>query len=252
MSGSIYPIYLERVTSLLKRIADEEGESILSAAREMADRIVADRLIYAIGPGHHSAIGVEEIFYRAGSLACISPLIDAGYTMIPGALLGGAIERTPGYATAILRDSDMSSGDVLLIVNVSGVGVGCIDTAIYARENGIKTIGITSRALQLALPVDHPARHSSHKNLCDLVDIVVDVKVPLGDAQVAVEGAREKMGPVSTIANVFALHCVMIETAAELARRGLVPPVWRAGNSPGGDEANKPLLARYRPRVKKL
>src|SRR5450759_4299998 len=157
MNGPIYPTYLDRVTSVLARVADEEGESILGAARALADRIIEDRLIYAIGPGHHSAIGVEEIFYRAGGLACISPLIDAGYSMIPGALLGGAIERMPGYATAVLRNSDMSAGDVLLIINVSGVGVGCIDTALYARQVGITTIGITSRAIQLALPEDHPA-----------------------------------------------------------------------------------------------
>jgi uncharacterized phosphosugar-binding protein len=30
------------------------------------------------------------------------------------------------------------------------------------------------------------------------------------------------------------------------------PPVWRSGNTPGGDEANARFLARFRDRVRKL
>ena len=34
------------------------------------------------------------------------------------------------------------------------------------------------------------------------------------------------------------MNSIMLEAIAELAPRGIEPPVWRSSNSPGGDEAN--------------
>ena len=76
--------------------------------------------------------------------------------------------------------------------------------------------------------------------------------MPLGDALMTVDGVREKVGPVSTIANAFAMNAVMLEAISELARRGIEPPVWRSSNSPGGDEANVAIHERYRGRIADL
>ena len=76
--------------------------------------------------------------------------------------------------------------------------------------------------------------------------------MPLGDAVLAIEGVTEKVGPVSTIVNAFALNSIMLEAIAELARRGVEPPVWRSSNSPGGDEANVAVTERYRTRIPNL
>ena len=88
--------------------------------------------------------------------------------------------------------------------------------------------------------------------MCDLVDIVVDTKMPLGDAVLAIDGVAEKVGPVSTIVNAFAMNSIILEAIAELARRGIEPPVWRSSNSPGGDEANVAVSERYRTRIRNL
>ena len=249
---SHYDGYLERVGALLARIATEERESIGKAASAIADRVAEDRLVYVIGPGGHSSMGAEEVFFRAGGLACVSALLDEGFLLSNGALRSMAVERTPGYARAILRNADLTAGDVLLVVNAYGINSATVDSAIYAREVGVTTIGVTSVELQRALPPDHPARHPSRQDVCDLVDIVVDTKVPVGDAVMEIDGVRERVGSVSTFANAFALNAVMLEAVAELARRGIEPPIWRSGNSPGGDEANRAVIARYKSRVKKL
>ena len=39
---------------------------------------------------------------------------------------------------------------------------------------------------------------------------------------------------------------------AELADRGIDPPIWQSANSPGGDEANAAHIAAFRGRVKRL
>ncbi len=252
MNEPLYPTYLERATALLARIAAEEGDAIMRAGALIADRIAADRLIYVIGPGGHSQIGAEEVFSRAGGLACVVSFIDDGFYLGNGSARSMAIERTPGYARAILEHPEMAAGDVLIICNAYGINAATIDSATIARERGLVSIGVTSIANQRGLPQGHPSRHPSGKDLCDLVDIVIDTKMPLGDAVMSVDGVREKVGPVSTLVNAFALNALVLEAVAELARRGIEPPVWRSGNSPGGDEANEAVIARYRDRVPHL
>jgi len=252
MATPIYATYFDQITALLAQIRDEEGESITRAGAVIADRIAADRMIYVIGPGGHSQIGAEEVFSRAGGLASIVSFIDDGFYLGNGAARSMAIERTPGYARAILDRGDMADGDVLIIVNAYGINAATIDSAMYAREKGLTSIGVTSVANQRGLPQGHPSRHPSGKDLCDLVDILVDTKMPLGDAVLKLEGVTEKVAPVSTYLNAFALNAIMLEAIAELARRGIEPPVWRSSNSPGGDEANLAVTERYRDRVRNL
>jgi uncharacterized phosphosugar-binding protein len=252
MATPIHALYLEKASGLIAQIAREEGEAIVRAGAAVADRIAEDRLIYVIGPGGHSQIGAEEVFSRAGGLACIVSFIDDGFYLGNGAARSMRIERTPGYANALLDEVAFEPGDILIIVNAYGINAATIDSAMYARDHGMTSIGVTSIANQRGLPQGHPSRHPSGKDLCDLVDIVVDTKMPLGDAVLSVDGVAEKVGPVSTIVNAFAMNSIMLEAIAELARRGIEPPVWRSSNSPGGDEANEAVSARYRTRVRNL
>ncbi len=252
MTEPLYLTYLERATGLLARIAAEEGDAIQRAGALIADRIAQDRLLYVIGPGGHSQIGAEEVFSRAGGLACVVSFLDDGFYLGNGSARSMAIERTPGYARAILSHPEMAEGDVLIICNAYGINAATIDSAMFARERRLTSIGVTSVANQRGLPQGHPSRHPSGQDLCDLVDIVVDTKMPLGDAVMSVDGVREKVGPVSTLVNAFTLNAMVLEAVAELARRGIEPPVWRSGNSPGGDEANEAVTERYRHRVPNL
>jgi uncharacterized phosphosugar-binding protein len=252
MATPVHAEYLEKASALIAQIAAEEGEAIVRAGGAIADRIAEDRLIYVIGPGGHSQIGAEEVFSRAGGLACIVSFIDDGFYLGNGAARSMRIERTPGYARALLDEVAYEAGDILIIVNAYGINAATIDSAAYAREHGMTSIGVTSIANQRGLPQGHPSRHPSGRDLCDLVDIVVDTKMPLGDAVLQLEGVAEKVGPVSTIVNAFALNSIMLEAIAELARRGIDPPVWRSSNSPGGDEANRALSERYRTRIRNL
>lgn len=252
MDTPIHAIYLEQVTALLARVRDEEGDAIVRAGAAVADRIAQNRLIYVIGPGGHSQMGAEEVFSRAGGLACIVSFLDDGFFMGNGAARSMAIERTPGYARAILGDTNFDAGDLLIIVNAYGINSATIDSAMYAHELGMTTIGVTSVANQRGLPQGHPSRHPSGKDLCDLVDILVDTKMPLGDAIVKLDGVAEKVAPVSTFVNAYAMNSIMLEAIAELARRGIEPPIWRSSNSLGGDEANVAVTERYRHRIKNL
>ncbi|HUQ77516.1 MAG TPA: SIS domain-containing protein [Patescibacteria group bacterium] len=252
MTEPIHQTYVREAIALLSRLAEEEGEAITRAGLAVAERIAADRLIYVIGPGGHSQIGAEEVFSRAGGLACIVAFLDDGFYLGHGAGRSMRIERTPGYARALLDEVSFEAGDVLIIVNAYGINSATIDSALYAREHGLTSIAVTSPANQRGLPEGHPSRHPGGADLCDLADIVIDTKMPLGDAVLKLDGVSEKVGPVSTMLNAYAMNAIMLEAIAELARRGIEPPIWRSSNSPGGDEANVGVIERYRNRVPNL
>ena len=252
MTQPVHATYLEKAKAILDRLAIEEADAIMRAGAAVADRVADDRLIYVIGPGGHSQIGAEEVFSRAGGLAAIYAFIDDGFYLGHGAGRSMRIERTPGYARAILGEVELDGGDLLIIVNAYGINSATIDSAIYAHELGLTTIGVTSVENQRGLPQGHPSRHPGGQDLCDLVDIVIDTKMPLGDALLEIDGVPQHVGPVSTMVNAYAMNAIMLEAMVELVRRGIEPPVWKSSNSPGGDEANVAVSARYRSRVPNL
>ena len=249
--SSYLEFYRDTVISLFKEIEDKERESIKRAASLMAEAIKKDELIHVIGPGGHSNIGAYELFYRAGGLVPVNAILDPGTLLSMGARRSTIIERTPGYGVAVLEAFNVNDG-VLIVVNAYGINAMCIDVALEARKRGVPTIGVTSRAFAEKVPPDHPARHPSKKNLFEIVDVHVDCHMPFGDAVVSMEGLQQKVGPVSTLVNVFTLNLLVVKTVEELLSQGVTPPVWTSANVPGGDQANKAYLERYQGRIRLL
>ncbi len=237
---------------MMARILSEEAEPMRRAAARIADQIAADRLVHVFGPGGHSNLASQEIFFRAGGLMHISAILDEGTLLSNGALRSMAIERTPGYGRVVIADRNLTEGDLLILVNAYGINAALIDAAIEARRRGVFLIGVSSRAHAQNTRPDHPARHPTKQNLHDIVDIAIDTKVEIGDALIEVDGLGDPIAAGSTFANAFALNTLVIRVVAELVTRGTQPPVWRSGNAPGGDEANARFIARFRDRVRAL
>jgi uncharacterized phosphosugar-binding protein len=163
-----------------------------------------------------------------------------------------AIERTPGYGKIVIDDYGLKANDLLIIINAYGINAATIDAALEARRLGVKTIGVTSVAHAKATPPDHPARHPTKKNLYELVDVVLDSKVEVGDAVVSIEGLEQKVAAMSTFANAYLLNALAAETVHILVREGITPPIWMSGNATGGDAANARFIERFKGRIKKL
>lgn len=244
--------YLEATQVLMRRILAEEGAPMEQAAERLAGQIAADRLVHVFGPGGHSNLAAQEIFFRAGGLMHVSAILDEGTLLSNGALRSMAIERTPGYGRVVIADRRLGPEDLLILVNAYGINAALIDAALEARRRGVFLIGVSSRAHAANTAPDHPARHPTRQNLHDVVDIAIDCKVAIGDAVVTVPGMSQPIAAISTFANAFALNCLVIRTVAKLVERGIEPPVWRSGNAPGGDEANARFIARFHDRVRAL
>ncbi len=244
--------YLDATQALMRRILEEEQDALGRAAQRMAGQIAHDRLVHIYGPGGHSNLAAQELFYRAGGLMHLAPILDEGTLLSNGALRSTAMERLPGYGRLVIADRALGAEDLLILVNTYGINAALIDAALEARRRGAFLIGLSSHAHADATAPDHPARHPDKLNLHAVVDIAIDTKVPVGDAVIAVPGVAERVAPVSTFANAFALNALAIRTVALLAQQGIEPPLWRSRNAAGGDDANARLLPRFRQRVRGL
>lgn len=250
--SSVMTQYLEKIVAHLQRIHDEEAESIRRAAEVIAEFVRQDKVVYIYGPGGHSNLAAQEIFFRAGGLMHVSAILDEGTLLSNGALRSMAIERMPGYGRIVIQDYGLTKGDLLIIVNAYGINAATIDAALEAKRRGVRTIGVTSVRHASSIPEDHPARHPTKLNLHEIVDIVVDTKVDVGDAVIEIDGLDERVAPISTFANAYCLNAMTAEAVRILVEQGITPPIWRSANAPGGDEANARFLELFRGRIRKL
>ncbi|MEN8113056.1 MAG: sugar isomerase domain-containing protein [Actinomycetota bacterium] len=248
----IMDTYLDRVYKHLLAIRATEGAALAEAASLVANRVVADELVYVYGPGGHSNLAAQEVFFRAGGLVNVSAILDGGTLLTNGALRSMAMERLPGYGRIVIDDNGLSEGDLLVLVNAYGINAALIDAALRARELGVTVIGISSRVHADETSPAHPARHPTGHNLHDIVDVHIDTKVPIGDALLTIDNVPEDVGALSTFANAYTLNCLMSIATAEVAERGFPPTIWRSGNAPHGDDHNATFLNRFRDRVRWL
>lgn len=248
---SIVGRYHREIKAILARVYTERP-AIDAAAELMTEAILENRLIYVGHGGAHSTMGLEELFYRAGGLACMSPMFDEAVCLLNGAIRATKIERAPGYGRTVVSNHGVGPGDVVIITTSVGITSMAVDEALAVKELGAKLIAITSTAFAEHTPAGHVARHPSNENLHELADVFINCHVPYGDAVLSLPGFRHSVGPSSTAALSFAGNALVIRTVEMLTERGIDPPVWRSSNTPGGDEANKHLIEEYGPRVKHL
>jgi len=244
--------YLDATVALMRKIEAEQRENIEKAADLMVGAIAADRLIHVYGGGGHTTLVMGEMFFRAGGLANINPIMETGLSVFNQALKYLELERCVNYGRSIVKYYRLEPDDVLIIFHNIGINPATIDAALEAKEHGVKIIGVSSSRWQEQMPPDHFIRHPSKKNLFDLADVCIDDMNEVGDCVVRVPGFDTPIAPNSNLIDFFIAHRLEIETVKRCVARGIEPPVWRSANAPGGDEFNAQYVAKYWPRVKCL
>jgi uncharacterized phosphosugar-binding protein len=231
--------YLSSITALLTRIASEEADALARAAESVADVICRDGLVHVFGCGH-SHLAALDTFYRAGGLACVSPLLDEDLMLHDGAAKSSRMEKMPGIAIEAFRRAAVDSAkDLLVVISASGKNAAPVEMLRTAKAACVKTVAISSSA------------YTSHGGvMLAEADIAIDCKVPYGDA--VIEVGTGKMGGLSTYASLFILNSVLIEGAKKALARGVTPPIYTSGNVEGGMARNVALEERYFGRVKRL
>ena len=231
--------YLKSIVEILTQIEAQESAAFLSASDAVAEVICRDGLVHVFGCGH-SHLPALDAFYRAGGLACVSPLLDEDLMLHDGAAKSSRMEKMSGIAAEVFRRAGVDSAkDILVVISASGKNAAPVEMLRAAKAVGVKTVAISSSA------------YKAHGGvLLDEADIAIDCKVPYGDA--VIEVGDMKMGGLSTYASLFILNSVLIEGAKKALEKGAVPPIYTSGNVEGGTAKNIALEERYFGRVKRL
>ena len=245
VAGSAGLRYIEQAGRLIERLAGDEWPNIRAAAELVADALQHGGRVHPFGTGHSHMLA-EELYYRAGGLVRVDPILFEGLMLHASAPLSTSLERLPGLAEALLVDHPVAAGDVLIVASNSGSNTVTSELAKRARGVGIRVVAVTS--LQHA--TSPTARSTTRPRLHELADVVIDNGGCVGDAAIDIAGFDRKVAATSTVIGATIVNAVVAEAVQLLVERGVAPDVYTSSNVEGGDDANarflRPAGARWR------
>lgn len=236
--------YFEQIKEKLRLVEEEEKGRLRNAAEKVAEAIQNDGIIQLFGCGH-SHVLTEEVFYRAGGLAPIKPILIEPLMLHQGAIRSSQLERQNGYALEFMKDQDIHLEDVVFVLSTSGRNPVPVDVALESKKKGAFVIGITS----LEYSISQPSRHESGKYLYNSVDLFIDNHSVKGDAALTYGNLAVPFGPTSTAVGAVILNAIFAEAIKIMCDQGFHPPIFLSGNVDGADEHNRKLVEKYCRRI---
>jgi uncharacterized phosphosugar-binding protein len=234
--GARMRVHLERVEAHNAAVLDAVADEMLAVVR-------ADGLIHTTGAGHSGAMALE-MFFRAGGLACVNPIVHPALSPLSGALTATALERVSGLGEVLVRQARPSAGDLAFVFSNSGINPVPVELAEHLRAAGVRVVAVTS--------VEHMASSEPRADakLDAYADHVVDSLLPPGDA--FYRQGPLATAPLSSLVSVYVWDLLLARLAGRATATAVDLPLWTSSNVPGGDDRNATLAERYRTRVPAL
>ena len=228
--------YFERLIPMLKKTHDAQRGPIEEAAQKIAAAFQAGGMLYTFGTGHAHLLS-EEIFYRAGGMARVCPILDERLMLHVSASESSAFERREGIAREVLARYPVKAGDVMIIISNSGRNCAPVEMAIEAKQRGIFTIALTNlNHSKAATP-----RNPYGKRLFEVCDLVLDNMGVVGDAVVQTS-AGAFVSPTSTAVGAALLQAIVARVEEISAQNGSPAEFFMSANVDGGDACNEKLI----------
>ena len=225
--------YLTHAIELIERLRTDEAANLTAASRLIAHTLIAQRTVHVFGTGHSHMLA-EELFYRAGGLVNVRPLLFEGLMLHSSAPLSTSLERLPGLAEALLLDHPITAGDVLIVASNSGSNAVTSELVQRVMAAGIPVIALTS----LTHATSPAARPTSLPKLHELATVVIDNGGCVGDAAVDITGIDMRVSATSTVVGAAILNSVMAEAIQLAVNEGVVPNIYESSNTSSGDATN--------------
>ncbi|MFZ4451340.1 sugar isomerase domain-containing protein [Salibacterium aidingense] len=238
--------YQEKIIESIEMAFSNNKDVLKFLSGKIADSIEEDGLLHIFGCGH-SHLLAEDIFYRAGGLLPINPILESNLMLHGGAVKSSSMERLEGYAAPILDNYKVKAGEVLIVISNSGINNVPVEMAMAAKEKGLYVAALSSSSYN-----KETSRHKSGKKLIDFADALIDNGIPHGDALLDVPGTDIRMAPGSTVIGSYLLNTLMVLVSERFIEKGTEPPILVSGNIKGGMERNKSLLDKYKECIKHL
>lgn len=239
-----YLEYYSIIKEQLDAQFEEERENIEKAAEYCSNSIMNERLVHVFGCGH-SQMFAMEVFYRAGGLVQVNPLLIPHMSLYPKAKLSTIQERVEGFTPVYLELENTDEKDTMIIVSISGRNAGVVDMALAAKDKGMKVIALTS----LEFTGNVTSRHSSGQLLKDISDVVIDIKCISGDACLSIDGMDHKFCGTSTVLGMAVMEAIVAQTIENCVKSGYIPPVYVSSNLDEGDAINNEHIKKYKDKI---
>ena len=237
--------FTDKVKELIDIVYQEEYQNIKDAASIIFESIKDKGILHVFATGHSHMLA-EEMFYRAGGLVAIDPVLRPFLMQHEGAISSTKFERLPGIAKIVFDGLDKQENDPFIVVSNSGINAVPVEFAQIAKANNHKVIVITSVASSKKLK----PRTLDNKHLYECADIVIDNHVPSGDG--VIETKYGNAGAVSSIICSYIAQSLVLEIIDLFVKNNITPPIYMSANLEGGDEHNKKIYEEYKNRVKSL
>ena len=232
--------YFENLSALIDRTLKTQQPVMEEAARAIAECFRNDGMFYTFGTGHGHLLALE-LFYRAGGMAKVCPIMDDKLMLHVSAAKSTLEERDDSWVDILLERYPIAKGDVLLSISNSGRNAVPVLLAKAARERGATVIALTS--LQHSQAVT--SRNKENLRLFETADIVIDNGGVKGDASwQASDGAM--VGPTSTAVGAAILQSIVCRVKEISLEEGINAEFYKSSNVDGGDEWNDRIIEKYR------
>ena len=239
--------YIENIKKIIEKIESSGTEKIEETAQVLSKTLMAGKKIYLFGTGHSHMLS-EELFYRAGGLVNIQPILIDSLMLHVSASKSTEKEREEGMAERIFNEYNMSKDDAVIIISNSGRNGVIVDMALLCKAKGLYTIALTN--------LEHTyaglSRHKSGKRLCEIADTVLDNFGCVGDACIEINNVEGKICPTSTVIGALLLNASVARAVEICAENGCHPEHFASSNVDGGDEINNRLVEKYIKEIKHL
>ena len=236
--------FSKKINNILEDITKNEETNIKKAAKLIFDAMNKELVVHVFATGH-SHMFAEELFYRAGGLVQVNPILEPFLMQHEGAIRSTQFERLEGIAKIIFSSLDLKDSEPFIIVSNSGINNVPVEMALIAKENNHPVIVVTS----MNQSAKSKPRNKYDKHLYEVADIVIDNHTPYGDG--VIEKEYGKIGASSSIACSFIAQSIVVEIVKLYEKQGITPPIYISANT-GGDEHNKKLYDKYKNRIKSL
>lgn len=233
--------YINEVSKYLSELKDDP-KKYAKAEKIITNTLEKSGIIYLFGCGHSHIFG-EELFYRAGGLANVRPILYEPLMLHQGAMQSSVNERKNDFIDNFIQEYQFTQDDTIIVVSTSGINPVPIDVANYAQKNGAAVITISS----FEYPKKSNSRHKSSLYLGEIGDVNIDNKVPYGDG---IFGEELKFSPISTIIGIAIIQEILTNVLLSFPEDSL--PVFKSGNINGSDEYNKKLAKKYETKIPEL
>ena len=146
--------YLNILRDQLDKLEQTQEAAIDQVAKVCADAIEQGGLLYFFGTGHAHML-CEEPFYRAGGLACVSPILEPSLMLHQGGAKSSALERLPQLGSTVVAESGVGEKDVLFIDEIHRLSRNVEEVLYSAMEDFALDIvigkGPSARSIRLDL-----------------------------------------------------------------------------------------------------